>query len=128
MLTDPESTSDQAEPFQCITVPASPTAQTSLAALPHSAWMVLLVGLLARLQLPPVQCRSEPPLPPAQTSLGPLPQTALRMGAVENPIGGGTGEASQLLPPQWWMRPPWRLVPWPTAQTSVDEEPQTPLC
>src|SRR4051794_11231229 len=59
-------------------VPASPTAQTSAAELPHSAWSVSVVceGAMAQRDAPAIMWRMTPDSPTAHTSLEELPQIA----------------------------------------------------
>src|SRR6266545_558338 len=91
-----------------------PTAQTSLAPLPQTAFSNPAPLETLDHQLP-FQRRRVPLLPTAQTSLAPVPHTLRRSSVVPPQV------LDQVLPFQWEIRP---LVP--TAHTSFAAAPQTP--
>src|SRR3954464_14459655 len=94
----PDGTELQTLPSQCRMVPAAPTAQTSLAALPHRSLRVAVVpdetmDQPGSLPLPwPVPWTIVPASPTAQRSLELLPQTLFR----ELPDGRGLAQHQPL--------------------------------
>ena len=94
-------------------MPLSPTAHTSLAPLPQTAYSATGVGLATCAHALPFQCRRVPPSPTAQTSLLLLPHTPCR--SFIDPLASTV----QAMPFQR------RRVPWaPTIHRSDAEVPQ----